>query len=460
MNIKRLLGGAGVVALWFAMPVLADLESATMAYEAKNYADALKEYEQLAKLGELTAQFNLGVMHYRGDGIPKDPVEAFGWISLVADLGLPQAVKIKDKLYNSMSEANKTKAECRATMLAGMYSPEALGKSLLPTLNDEAVSENARKRLPNNPSLRYPKEALQRGAEGTVQIKFRVTKSGRVFDSMVVNAIPNSDFNRTVLNHNRRSRYVPVADWDENRWLLAVYTFAIENSKLINRQKLLMLKNEAEAGSAASQAILAQLLYMPAVKKELPAENANKWMTKAAQSGVVQAQYLLGNNLMTGEACQVDHHKALTWLTAAAQYGQPSAQYDLAHALLDNPRVTPERAKAMRWLELAAQAKHPYAARDLAWIMATSVDETQRDGNKALQFAELAVQADDDNPKALETLAAAQAENADFSAAVKTQEKALEAAEELDWDLAPLTARLQHYQQKKPWREAMTAGRI
>jgi TPR repeat protein len=47
----------------------------------------LREWQPLADQGDADAQFNLGVMYDRGDGIPQDYAEAAKWHRLAAEQG-------------------------------------------------------------------------------------------------------------------------------------------------------------------------------------------------------------------------------------------------------------------------------------------------------------------------------------------------------------------------------------
>ncbi len=79
---------------------------------------------------------------------------------------------------------------------------------------------------------------------------------------------------------------------------------------------------------------------------------------------------------------------------------------------------------------LAMQPSSPVAQTNLAWVLATAPDDSLRDGPRALG---LSLRADEisggSDPFFLHTLAAAQAENGQFSQAIATARRALEAAE-------------------------------
>jgi hypothetical protein len=57
----------------------------------QDIAQALKWFTLAAEKGNPVAEFNLGVMHADGEGVPQDNAEAAKWYRLAADQGNPQA---------------------------------------------------------------------------------------------------------------------------------------------------------------------------------------------------------------------------------------------------------------------------------------------------------------------------------------------------------------------------------
>jgi uncharacterized protein len=73
-------------------PVLAqDFQKGLAAYNAGDYATALQEWTPLAEAGGGIAQYTLGVMYDRGQGVPQNYTEAVKWYRLVADQGSTKA---------------------------------------------------------------------------------------------------------------------------------------------------------------------------------------------------------------------------------------------------------------------------------------------------------------------------------------------------------------------------------
>jgi TPR repeat protein len=65
----------------------ADFDKGLAAYESGDFATALREWRPLAEQGNADAQFNLGVMYYKGRGVPKNYKTAVKWYTLAAEQG-------------------------------------------------------------------------------------------------------------------------------------------------------------------------------------------------------------------------------------------------------------------------------------------------------------------------------------------------------------------------------------
>ncbi|MGZ3182886.1 MAG: tetratricopeptide repeat protein [Telluria sp.] len=69
------------------------------AYNAKNYALALKEITPLAKAGNADAQHLLGLMYYMGRGVKRDYKQAFEWHRKAAVQGKADAQYVIGAMY-------------------------------------------------------------------------------------------------------------------------------------------------------------------------------------------------------------------------------------------------------------------------------------------------------------------------------------------------------------------------
>jgi uncharacterized protein len=64
---------------------IADFNDGWKAYQAKDYATAIKEWRSSAEEGHYKAQYQLGDMYYSGEGVLKNKERSFEWYKKSAD---------------------------------------------------------------------------------------------------------------------------------------------------------------------------------------------------------------------------------------------------------------------------------------------------------------------------------------------------------------------------------------
>ena len=69
----------------------ADFNKGLAAAQSGDFATALREWTPLAKQGDADAQFSLGVMYEKGEGVAKDNKAAVKWYTLAAEQGFADA---------------------------------------------------------------------------------------------------------------------------------------------------------------------------------------------------------------------------------------------------------------------------------------------------------------------------------------------------------------------------------
>jgi TPR repeat protein len=91
------------VAILFALGLhgsaMAGLTEGANAYNARNYAQALKEIIPLARAGNADAEHLLGLMYYMGRGVPRDYKQAFSWHYKAAVQGKADAQYVIGAMY-------------------------------------------------------------------------------------------------------------------------------------------------------------------------------------------------------------------------------------------------------------------------------------------------------------------------------------------------------------------------
>lgn len=75
------------------------LEEGVAAYDREDYNLALTIFLTLAKNGNASAQFDVGLMYQRGKGVPEDLTEAFKWYRLAAEQGHADAQFALSEMY-------------------------------------------------------------------------------------------------------------------------------------------------------------------------------------------------------------------------------------------------------------------------------------------------------------------------------------------------------------------------
>ncbi|TWT74232.1 tetratricopeptide repeat protein [Allorhodopirellula solitaria] len=92
---------------------------------------------------------------------------------------------------------------------------------------------------------------------------------------------------------------------------------------------------------------------------------------------------------------------------------------------------------------------------NLAWVLATSPQDDVRDGQRAVELGERAVElTDESEAHVLSTLAAGYAESGDFDKAIQWSKKAVEQGQKEENDqIDQLEQELESYRKNEPWRE-------
>jgi TPR repeat protein len=88
-----------LLALGLHSSAMAGFTEGANAYNARNYALALKEITPLAKSGNADAQHLLGLMYYMGRGVQRDYKQAFAWHYKAAQQGKADAQYVIGAMY-------------------------------------------------------------------------------------------------------------------------------------------------------------------------------------------------------------------------------------------------------------------------------------------------------------------------------------------------------------------------
>ncbi len=457
-KIKQLTCGIGLGLLALSPLSHADFSSAMVDYEAKKFPAAMEEFKRLASLGHKDSQFNLGVMHFRGEGLEINPVEAYAWLALSASDGDANRAHMRDVVAKRLDAKQKEQAFKRADELLVQMSDNALKAKLMPVLlSDVDCKFNLKPKKMVTPQ--YPTAMQQQGLSGSVDVDYTVDKLGFVRDYSVI-ATTNAGFTQESFEALKKWRYEPtyISGQPVEVVVKQIRMNYRMNGVIWDKKKIKeyidSLRAKAETGTTSDMYSFA---YVTSLISELRVQRkeSNEWFLKAAQAGLPRAQYEIGKSLFRGEGCEVDTQKAIEWLTLAAQDNSPDAQYFLGVSLLGSDQFQQNKKQAIEWLNHAVAGKNPKAAMRLSWILSTDDDDAYRDAKKSLALVTEVYENYPDKFRANENLAAAQAANGMFDEAIKSQKLAIKLAKKIDYPLDALNNRLMIYQQNQPLREKM-----
>lgn len=132
-----------VVIIWGVTPAAAQsLERAEGAYFRGDYALAMRLMQPLAEQGDEHAQYLVGFMYDRGQGVSEDPAKAAKWYSLAAKRGHPHAQNNLGVLYKNGRGVPKDYVQAYQwfDLAASGYLPAEFGHRERAILNQQDIA--------------------------------------------------------------------------------------------------------------------------------------------------------------------------------------------------------------------------------------------------------------------------------------------------------------------------------
>jgi TPR repeat protein len=123
-------------------------------------------------------------------------------------------------------------------------------------------------------------------------------------------------------------------------------------------EELAALRSQAEQGDAWAQLNLGAA-YDNGLGVERDVEQAIHWYRKAAEQGLVEAQFNLAHILVDED---ISATAAAQWMAKAAAQGMVDAQYLMGVIFAEGIGVAPDDNEARRWLQRAAAQGQEEAA--------------------------------------------------------------------------------------------------
>jgi TPR repeat protein len=245
----------------------------------RNEARAAELFERAAEKGHKRAQLNLGTLYLRGQGVPRDLIQARAWLEKAAANGDPYALYA---LGRAMSES------------AGPASADPIRAA-------DLFRQSAEKGHPLA-ALRYGL-ALSEGVG---------IKRDPVVAQRWLTHASNSDVPEAALALGDMATRTPAS---RDKAL---------NEKILH-SAITWYQVAAQGGVPSAQFKLANAYYAGAGVARDPAQ-AQLWYTRAAQQGLIEAQNALGIMLVAGIAGPADPAEGYKWLLLADRGGHPDSR--------------------------------------------------------------------------------------------------------------------------------------
>jgi TPR repeat protein len=428
-----------------------DIYQAKSAYEKKDFAAAFAGFRALAELGHPLAQESVAIMYASGQGVTRDGMLAYAWAQVARENGAsPRAQVIVDQLQSFVTpEARKAIDEIHSK-----FGRQALEESLLPRPRkpgDPPADPICKMSKPANPDDYYPKAAIRASISGSVTLVTPVHSDGRARNPQILYSLPPDTFSQAGRQIAFATEYAPAEKNGAFVPCSIVFAAHFAMSDVDTRailDQLVQLEKSAAEGDPSAQ--LEYAMVMLGWKNLNPdRKDFSSMFLQAAQAGLPMAQYIVGVGALHGSGVVKDRSKGVRWLEMAADAGQPDAQIALANDWLRDAPGGDGIVRAHELLGKALASGSQDARFYLAALLVGDPDPARRDPRRALALLDEVSRGED--PSTDELRAAAQSQFGEFSAAIKSQKRAIERARKLKWDVKPQVERLVSYENQQAW---------
>ena len=277
----------------------------------KTDKNSLETLQQRVEQGDAEAMYQLGRFYHIGEVVEADYDKAMTLYHRANALGYPLAASNIGALYDDMGEPEKSvewfeqgirQGDKRATINLGRFYLLGIGVE-----QDTFKGMQMLEKYDNHGLASYLLAQVYDGVIGyEVPINYPKALEYYLLAEKNKQDLPNKDL--MTLYNNLGTLYNAHED---------IPTNYVEAQKYLTKA--------AEMGFPHAMYGLANLHGFKGDKKQ-----AFKWYLKAAENGLIDAYYYVGNAYKRGEGVQQDSQKALKWLELAAEFQMRDAAWELA----------------------------------------------------------------------------------------------------------------------------------
>lgn len=109
-------------------------------YDNGREEEALKYFQRAAAYGDKLSQHFLALMYWNGDGVDRDPVQAYVWADLAAERGnSPELIKVRERIWHELTPAQQARS-----LEVGQSYYDRYGDEVAQRRNDKEIRRFAR----------------------------------------------------------------------------------------------------------------------------------------------------------------------------------------------------------------------------------------------------------------------------------------------------------------------------
>lgn len=432
-------------------------EEAVQQYDRGDYEKSLSSFKGLALLGNKDAQYAIGAIYSRGDGVKKNNLTAWAWMNLASTKEKKEYLAARDKVELRLNEGERQAAYKYFLELEKEYGDVVVEHRLYPNFGGSSKKFRP-ERLIRRSDLVFPAKGRIKKTPGSVMLEYMVGKDGRTRFHRVIN-YTNDYFVAPSLKVAKKMLYKPAISGGDPINLYAVkyrfsFAFYSGTDEIALVKSLEEFRDKALTGTSVDRFNYAYNLTVSnpflSINNKQKFGNANLWNFKAAVDGHALAKFALGSSLLYGKQCSADSTKSYFWLKSAAEDGVPDAQMLLGLERYYGEFLEKNEMEGISWLLKAAESGNDIARLRYAQIIALSPNFDKASVARARELVDvIGYKGFYDRLSYHEINALLYSVEGKFDLALKQQKKAVKFAKKIDIDLDLLRANLKFLKEGK-----------
>jgi hypothetical protein len=133
-DVQKVLRGMADASTWYHPDLFGEF-AGMRRYAHHDYAGALKYLKIGAYYSDKLSALSIGLMYLNGEGVPKDPMTAYAWLTVAAERGYPDFVATRDRVKATLTPAQLLQAQPILDDIMAKYGDKVAKHRLIVQLN-------------------------------------------------------------------------------------------------------------------------------------------------------------------------------------------------------------------------------------------------------------------------------------------------------------------------------------